>query len=93
LAFDPVYRTGPALARGDLAAFDTSIARTMTGFTVEERALCRHVGATPREPFANKLIDPTSSGVSLTIRLKAGNAYRVTEGAQASLPAPSAALK
>jgi hypothetical protein len=67
LVFDPVYRSGPALANCDLAAFDTSIARTMTGFAVEERILCCCVSAAPRKPFPNKLIDLTLFGASLII--------------------------
>jgi hypothetical protein len=67
LAFDPVYRSGPALANCEVAAFDTRIARTMPGFAVEERASCRRVSAAPRQPFGNKLIDLTSFSANLII--------------------------
>jgi hypothetical protein len=70
LAFDPVYRTGPALANCDLAAFDTSIARTMSGFTVEQRGSLPPRRRHATGAIANKLIDPTSFSGSLTNRLR-----------------------
>jgi hypothetical protein len=70
----------------------------MTGFAVEERALCRRLSA-PRHGSHLlrdlRRIHSHICSVAYSVLDSAGEtaAYRSTEGAQASLPAPSAVLK